>query len=162
MKYFVLLAVFVAITTAIPVDFVEDEDGQRYVLVPVNREKRQATKLDISNTGMTLGHKSNILDSNSYKLDGSAYATKNFGTGGIGQFGGRLDYAHKPSASNVFLGADHTRHFGTDLKAGAQYNFIHKKNFDMGIVGQYERHFGGPFGTGRPQGYMGLIGTARF
>ncbi|XP_018563821.1 uncharacterized protein LOC108905443 [Anoplophora glabripennis] len=162
MKYFALLAVFAAVATAIPVGFVEDEVGQQYVLVPVNREKRQATKLDISNTGVTLGHKGNIFDSNSHKLDGSAYATKNFGTRGLDQFGGRLDYAHKPSASNVFLGADQTRHFGTDVKAGAQYNFVHKKDFDVGVVGQYERHFGGPFGTGKPQGYVGLTATGRF
>ncbi|XP_018563820.1 attacin-C-like [Anoplophora glabripennis] len=163
MKYYVLLAVVAAVATALPVEYNEQEDGQEFYLVPVNREKRQ-TNWGISNTGLGASHAGTIFDNGNHRLDGSAYAAKNFGSHGLrpDQMGGRLDYAHMPSGSNAFIKADNARHYGTDVNAGAQYNFVHRKDLDVGVVGQYGRHFGGPFGTGRPQSYVGLTATGRF
>ncbi|XP_018563819.1 sarcotoxin II-1-like [Anoplophora glabripennis] len=164
MKFFVFFVAAVAVAVAVPIEVAEDEEGQQYYLVPVSREKRQATKWGVSNTGVGLSHSGTILNNDNHRLDGSAYAAKNFGSHGLrpDQVGGRLDYAHKPSGSGAFISADNARRYGTDVNAGAQYNFVHKNNLDVGVVGQYGRHFGGPFGTGRPQGYVGLTATGRF
>lgn len=40
MKYFVALAVVVAVAAAVPLELAEDEDGQQYYLVPLSRERR--------------------------------------------------------------------------------------------------------------------------
>ncbi|XP_023313225.1 attacin-C [Anoplophora glabripennis] len=161
MKYFVLLAVVASIAVAIPVEFSEDE--QEFYLVPVEREKRQ-TKWDISDTGAKVGHSGTIFDNGNHGLDGSAYVAKNFGSHGLrpDQLGGRLDYAHRPSGSGAFISADNARGYGTDVNAGAQYNFVHRKDLDVGVVGQYGRHYGGPFGTSSSQRYVGLTATGRF
>lgn len=40
MKYFVLLAVVVVASSAIPIESSEDQEDQEFYLVPVGREKR--------------------------------------------------------------------------------------------------------------------------
>lgn len=40
MKSFIVFAVFVAISVALPFDVFEDETGQEFVLVPVQRQRR--------------------------------------------------------------------------------------------------------------------------
>lgn len=98
------------------------------------------------------------------KFDGTASAHKTFGTPGIlpNQVGGRVDYTHKPSGSGAFLSADHGRGYGTDLNAGAKVNLYESKNWDVGVTGQYGRHYGGPWGTGRPNYGAFLSATGRF
>ncbi|KAJ8933799.1 hypothetical protein NQ318_000588 [Aromia moschata] len=61
-----------------------------------------------------------------------------------------MDYAHKPSGSGAFISADRARNYGTDVNAGAKVNVYQGKNWGADITGQYGRHFGGPWGTGRP------------
>ncbi|KAJ8964089.1 hypothetical protein NQ317_004397 [Molorchus minor] len=152
MKYFVLVATLLAVAVAMPFDIFEDEEGEQYYAVPVSREKRQ-TKWGATNTGFGVSHQGTILNSNNHQLDGSAYASKNWGSHGIkpDQFGGQLDYSHKPSGSSAFVGADRIPGYGTDVSAGLKQNLYQNKNFGVDVTGQYGRHFGGPGGTGKPQ-----------
>ncbi|KAJ8933800.1 hypothetical protein NQ318_000589 [Aromia moschata] len=163
MKYFVLIAFLLAVAAALPFEVVEDQEGEQYYVVPVSREKRQ-TKWGVSDSGFGIGHKGTILNNDNHRLDGSAYAGKNWESHGVrpDQFGGRLDYAHKPSGASAFVGADNVRHFGTDVNAGVKYNLHHSKNWDVDLSGQYGRHFGGPGGTGNPNAGVLLNVNGRF
>lgn len=49
---------------------------------------------------------------------------------------------------------------GTDVSASGTWNFIHKPNADVGLTGQYGRHFGP--GGGRPNYGVMLGGKIRF
>ncbi|XP_018571235.1 uncharacterized protein LOC108910919 [Anoplophora glabripennis] len=162
MKYFVLLAIVVTVVAAVPVDVVEDEEGQQYYLVPVSREKR-GTQWGLSGTGATVGHSGTIANSGGHRLDGGAYAGKNFGSHGArpDQVGGRLDYSHG-SRTSAFASADHARHYGTDVNAGVRHNVYQNKNFGVDVTGQYGRHYGGPSGTGRASSGVGVVGHGTF
>uniref|UniRef100_A0A6P7GB81 Uncharacterized protein LOC114340062 n=1 Tax=Diabrotica virgifera virgifera TaxID=50390 RepID=A0A6P7GB81_DIAVI len=41
--------------------------------------------------------------------------------------------------------------YGTDVTAGGKYNFAGGKNWGADASAGYNRHFGGPGGTGKPQ-----------
>ncbi|KAJ8922492.1 hypothetical protein NQ315_007520 [Exocentrus adspersus] len=121
------------------------------------------TKWGISNSGFGASHTGTLFNNNNHRLDGTASASKNFGSHGLkpDQFGGRLDYSHNPSRTSAFVGADRTRHFGTDVSAGVKHNLYQNKNFGVDAVGSYNRHFGGPGGTGRPDGFVGIQASGR-
>nr|CAI5850193.1 unnamed protein product [Callosobruchus analis] len=110
-----------------PYEVAEDEEGQQYYMVPLSRERRspQSTSIGMNEKGISLSHKGNILDNNGHRLDGSAYASKNHHSPGLrpDQFGGQLDYNHDPSRTSAYLGADHARGYGTDVRAGVQREF---------------------------------------
>ncbi|XP_023024624.1 attacin-A [Leptinotarsa decemlineata] len=163
MKCFVFTILCLALSAAIPLDFIEDVNGEQYYIVPVSREKRQ-TNWGISNTGFGASHRGTLFDNNRHRLDGTASAGKNFGSHGLrpDQIGGRLDYNHKPSGSSAFIGADRTRGWGTDVAAGGRYNIHQSKNFGVDLTGQYGRHFGGPGGTGKPEAGVFLNAHGRF
>ncbi|KAJ8965669.1 hypothetical protein NQ317_015557 [Molorchus minor] len=167
MKYFALVAALLAVAAAMPFDILEDEDGGQYYAVPVSREKRQqggaspVATLSVNNrggnalsdSGYDLGHKGTIWSNNNHQVDGSGYASKNWGSHGIkpDQWGGRVDYTYKPSSTSVFVGADRTPGYGTDASAGLKQNLYQNKNFGVDVTGQYGRHYGGPGGTGKPE-----------
>lgn len=73
-----------------------------------------------------------------------------------------MDYTYKPSASSVFVGADHTKNWGTDVAAGAKYNIHQSKNWAVDLTGQYGRHYGGPMGTGNPEAGVFLNVNGKF
>lgn len=110
------------------------------------------TKWDLNQAGAGISHTGNIFDNDKHRLDGTASLGKNWDSHGLrpDQVGGRLDYSYKPSGSSVFVGADKTRGYGTDVNAGVKYNIYQGKNFGVDATGQYGRHFGGPGGTGSP------------
>lgn len=62
------------------------------------------------------------------------------------------------------MGAEHTRHFGTDVSAGANLNLYRSPNrrTTLDANGSYNRHFGGPSGTGKPNWGAGLNFNHRF
>ncbi|CAG9825326.1 unnamed protein product [Phaedon cochleariae] len=165
MKVFVFVAFCLAVAAAVPIEVFEDEDGQEYYLVPVSREKRQ-TKWGISNSGAGISHTGTLFQNDHHQLDGTASAAKNFPSHGLrpDQIGGRLDYTHTPSGSGAFVQADRTRNWGTDVAAGGKYNIYTspKKDFGVDATAQYQRHFGGPGGAGRPDAGVFLNAHADF
>ncbi|KAF7268741.1 hypothetical protein GWI33_018093 [Rhynchophorus ferrugineus] len=136
MKLISLLLVTVA-TTALPYAeeknngiyeevIVEDEDGQQFYLLPLGRSKRQ-TSWQIKNPGIaTISH------------TGGGFAPETYG--------GNVGYIHKPTGSNLGVGADHTRGSGTNVHASGTYNFLKTKNGALGLTGEYGRNLGGPGG----------------
>lgn len=122
------------------------------------------TKWDVNQSGVAVSHTQNILDTDKHRLDGTGSAAKSWQSHGITPdvVGGRLDYGFKPASSSVFVGADHTRHMGTDVNAGVKYNIHQNKNWNVDVTGQYGRHYGGPMGTGRPNAGVFLNVNGRF
>ncbi|XP_044254662.1 uncharacterized protein LOC123005111 [Tribolium madens] len=125
------------------------------------------TSVDISGGGrsgttVTAGHQGTILDKNGYRLDGGAFASKQFHPNGPATIGGQLGYTHTPSGSNLNLGASHTQKYGTDLNLQGVGNLWRNGNSRLDAVGNYGRHYGGPGGTGRPNYYGGLQFNHRF
>nr|CAI5859214.1 unnamed protein product [Callosobruchus analis] len=113
MKHFMIFGLCLVVVSGMPYEVAEDEGGQQYYMVPLSRERRspQTTSVGANERGISLSHKGNILDNNGHRLDGSAYANKNYHSPGLrpDQFGGQLDYNHDPSRTSAYLGADHTR-----------------------------------------------------
>lgn len=102
------------------------------------------------------------MNSNGHRLDGGAFASKQFRPSGPTTVGGQLGYSHTPSGSNLNVGAQRTQRFGTDLSASGTGNIWRNGNARLDAVGRYDRHFGGVGGTGRPNYYGGLQFTGRF
>ncbi|CAH1110798.1 unnamed protein product [Psylliodes chrysocephalus] len=163
MKSFIVFAVFVAISVALPFEVFEDETGQEFVLVPVQRQRRDVTWL-VDEDKYGLGQKGKFFSNNNHQFDGSYGASKAWGSHGLkpDTFGGRLDYINKPSGSTGFVGVDRTPGYGTDVTAGAKYNIAQGKNWGADVTGQYGRHFGGPGGTGKPEAGVSLNVEGKF
>ncbi|CAH1108529.1 unnamed protein product [Psylliodes chrysocephalus] len=161
-KLFIFVIIsFVAYSTALPIDGAVDEE--EYLLVPVHRERRQ-TKWGLNQSGYGASHTGNIYNNGRNGVTGTVSASKAWNSHGLKPdvVGGRLDFTNKPTGSGAFIGADRTRGFGTDVNAGAKYNFLQKKNWSGDVSGQYGRHFGGPGGTGKPNAGVFLNVNGRF
>ncbi|XP_060531972.1 uncharacterized protein LOC132705412 [Cylas formicarius] len=167
MKVFAVLILCVSLCHAQDLnDDAESVKVPQWYLVPLHRNRRQ-TNWSLSGPKLTgsVSHQGTIFNSPNHRLDGSAYASKNFAQSrGLqpDMMGGRLDYSHKPTGSGVSVGADHMRGGGTDLSATGRYNIYNTKNWNVGVSGEYSRHFGGPGGTGRPNYGAFLSATGRF
>ncbi|CAH1370004.1 unnamed protein product [Tenebrio molitor] len=146
-------------------EVVQDDQGQEFFLVPLHRQRRQ-TSVDISksNPGVraTVSHQGTIFNNGDHRLDGGAFASKQFRPSGPATVGGKLGYSHVPSGSGLNVGAQRTQRFGTDVSATGNANLWRRGNARLDAVGQYNRHFGGLGGTGRPNYYGGLQFSHRF
>lgn len=89
-------------------------------------------------------------------MTGGAFASKPFRPSGPATVGGNVNYNHLPSGSGIGVNAAKTPRFGTDLGVQGNANLWRKGNSRLDAVGSYQRHFGGQFGTGKPQAYAGL------
>nr|CAH7738723.1 unnamed protein product [Callosobruchus chinensis] len=156
MKYIMVFGLCLAMVSGMPYEVAEDQQGQQYYMVPLSRARRSPqpqTSVGANERGFGISHSGNILDNNGHRLDGSAYANKNYHSSGIkpDQFGGQLNYNHDPSRTSAYLGADHARGYGTDVRAGVQHDIYRTKNFNLGVGAGGQQHLGGPFGNSRPQ-----------
>ncbi|KAJ3646418.1 hypothetical protein Zmor_024007 [Zophobas morio] len=162
------LLVFVFACIAVSSAYVvQVADGQEYYLVPLHRQRRQTTGVDISKGAgggvrTTLNHQGTIFNNGVHRLDGAASASKEFRPSGPLSVTGQLGYSHIPSGSGLNVGAQHTHRGGTDLSASGNANLWSKGNSRLDAVGTYSRHYGGPWGTGKPDYYGGLQFTHRF
>ncbi|CAH1186465.1 unnamed protein product [Phyllotreta striolata] len=163
MKFLVLLAVSLTVAAAAPLAVFQDENGEEFALVPLQRQRRQ-TSWGANQSGFSLGHKGTLFDNGNHKVDGTIGASKAWGSHGLkpDSYNGRVDYSHQRSGSGAFVSADRTPGWGTDVNAGAKYNFARGKNWNADVTGQYGRHFGGPGGTGKPQAGVMLNVNAKF
>ncbi|XP_044748054.1 uncharacterized protein LOC123309153 isoform X6 [Coccinella septempunctata] len=147
--------------------FIEDQFGTEYLMVPLplSRQRRQTT-VDINKTPggtqVALGHKGTIFENDNHLVSGQGFVSKQFRPTGPTTLGAGLGYEHKPSGSGINLGASNTRGFGTDLSATGTANLWSKGNSRLDAYANYDRHFGGPWGTGRPNYGGGLQFTHRF
>lgn len=126
------------------------------------------TKIDVGGRGRTAvvtgSHQGNIFDKNGHRLDGGASVSKQFHPNGPATIGGKLGYSHTPSGSNLNVGASHTKKFGTDLSVDGRGNIWRSNNGNtrLDAVGNYNRHYGGRGGTGKPNYYGGVELNHRF
>ncbi|CAG9863310.1 unnamed protein product [Phyllotreta striolata] len=163
MKFLVLLAVSLTVAAALPLAVFEDENGEEFALVPLQRQRRDTT-WGANQGGFSLGQKGTLFDNGNHRLDGSLSGSKAWGSHGLkpDSYNGRLDYSHQSSGSGAFVSADRTPGWGTDVNAGAKYNIAGGKNWNADVTGQYGRHFGGPGGTGKPQAGVMLNVEGKF
>ncbi|CAH1108528.1 unnamed protein product [Psylliodes chrysocephalus] len=144
MNFFIFVIIsFVAYSTASPIDLAFEEEEKL--------RDPSRTKWGLNQAGYGASHTGNIYDNGKNVLDGTVSASKAWNSHGLKPdvVGGRLDFKNKQTGSAAFLGADRTRGSGTDVNAGVKYNFVQEKNLNVDVTGQYERHFGGPGGTGK-------------
>ncbi|XP_065159322.1 uncharacterized protein [Atheta coriaria] len=166
-KQLFIIAAILAVTLGYPTN-IQSEDlaivldsasGQQYYLVPIEepqqesilvRSRRQTTSGGIDNKGFDISHTGKIFENNAHRVDGTGTLSKQFG--GPFSTGGSVDYLHKRTNSGASVSATHTPGWGTDVGAQAKYNFFNSRDGRTtgSVSGNYDRHFGGPLGTGRP------------
>ncbi|XP_076257473.1 uncharacterized protein LOC143194711 isoform X1 [Rhynchophorus ferrugineus] len=109
------------------------------------RKLRRETTVQLKSPGIgTLSQKGTIVDNRSHQLNGMGFVTKDFTRKGFAPdaFGGSLGYVNKPTGSNLGIGADSIRGYGTDLSASGRLNLLQLPNGNFGVSGHYGRHFG--------------------
>nr|CAH7763499.1 unnamed protein product [Callosobruchus chinensis] len=149
-----------------PHKIAEDEEGRQYYMVPLSTCRSSPdsqTRIGINKEKFGVSHSGNIFDKNGHRLDGSAYANKDYHSSGLepNQFGGQFNYNHEPSKTSAFVGADHNKGYGTDARAGIQKDIYSSKDFKLGVGAGAEKHYGGPGGDGKTQlgGFIRGSGT---
>lgn len=141
-----------------------DEDG--YEAMPQVRVRRQTVFGGITpgNPGVTgtIGAKGNIFNQNGHSLDASGQISRTYRPVGPTAVGAGLDYQGPRGGASV--NANHARGFGTDVGASANANLwrSHNGRSSLDANANYGRHFGGPFGTGRPNYGVGATFNHRF
>lgn len=134
--------------------------------VPMYRVRRQTVFGGVTpgNPGATatVGASQNIFNSNGHSLDAHGQVSRTFHPTGQTSIGTGLDYQGPRGGASATV--DHTRHFGTDVGVQGNANIWRSNNGRSTLDGtaNYNRHFGGPFGTGRPNYGAGLQFTHRF
>ncbi|XP_019878924.1 attacin-A-like [Aethina tumida] len=162
MKSFIVFAALIAFALA---EVISDEEGNLYHLVPIRVRRQTTWGIEKNGPGATahVQHQGTIFQNDKHHVTGSAFGSKSFPHGPL-TVGGGARYNHIPSGSNVGVGVDHTPHFGTNVHADANVNLWrgNKGNTRLDAQGQYSKHFGGPWGNGRPNFGGGLTFTHRF
>lgn len=113
-------------------------------------------------TTATVGAKGNIFNNNGHSLDAQGQVSKQFKPTGPTSFGAGLDY--QGPRGGVSGNANHVRHFGTDVGVTGNANLWRSNNgrATVDATAGYNRHFGGPSGTGRPDYNVGSVFRYRF
>lgn len=140
-------------------------DQDVYEPMPQLRVRRQIFGgITPGNPGVTgtIGAKGNVFNQNGHSLDASGQISRTFRPVGPTVVGGGLDYQGPRGGASV--NANHARGFGTDLGASANANLWRSRNgmSSLDANANYNRHFGGPFGTGRPNYGAGATFNHRF
>ncbi|XP_063901032.1 uncharacterized protein LOC135120597 [Zophobas morio] len=146
---------------------IQDRDGEEYYLAPLHRQRRQTTGFDISkeaNGGIrtSANYLGTIFNNGVHRLVGGASISKEFRPSGPLSVAGQLGYSHIPSRSGLNIDVQRTSRGGTDFSATGNANLWRNGNSRLDAVGSYTRHYGGPWGTGRPNYYGGLQFSTRF
>ncbi|XP_056640744.1 uncharacterized protein LOC130447770 isoform X2 [Diorhabda sublineata] len=163
MKSIILVLAITAAASSLPIDIIQDENDQEYLVIPLERQKRDLT-WGANQNGYSLGQKGTLWSNDHHQVDGEYGASKAWNSHGLkpDSYRGELDYSHKPSGSTAFVAAHRTPGYGTDGAAGLKYSIAQGKNYNVDLTGQYTRHYGGPGGTGKPEGQVLLTGEYSF
>uniref|UniRef100_A0A1B0D8B8 Attacin C-terminal domain-containing protein n=1 Tax=Phlebotomus papatasi TaxID=29031 RepID=A0A1B0D8B8_PHLPP len=150
-----------------PVDL--SEDVVYLVPLPVarNRVRRQTVFGGVTPgqgggvTG-TLGARGTLYENRGHRVDGHASVSRQWHPTGPTSVGGGLDYTGPRGSASV--NAQHTHRFGTSLSAEGRANLYRSPNgrTSLDATGGYQRQFGGPFGTSKPNYNVGLGLSHRF
>ena len=109
-----------------------------------------------------LGVAGTLYEKNGHRLDGHGEVSRNWKPNGPTTVGGGLDYTGPRGSASV--NALHQRHLGTSVSAEGRANLYTSPNgrSTLDATGGYQRHFGGPWGTSRPNYNVGLGFQHRF
>lgn len=134
--------------------------------IPVYRVRRQTVFGGVTpgnaGTTATIGASGTLFNQNGHRVDGHGQVSRTFNPTGPTSVGGGLDYQGPRGGASI--SADHTRHFGTDVGVSGNANLWRSNNgrSNLDATANYNRHFGGPYGTGAPNYGAGLQFNHRF
>lgn len=113
-------------------------------------------------TAGTIGASGNLFNQNGHRVDGHAQISRNFHPTGPASVGGGLNY--QGPRGGAAINANHAHHFGTDVGVTGNANVWRSNNgrSSLDANANYNRHFGGPFGTGKPNYGGGVMFTHKF
>lgn len=130
------------------------------------REKRQiyggVTNGQPGGVQGTLGASGTLYNNGGHRVDGHGQVSKNWGPTGPTTVGGGLDYTGPRGGASI--NAQHQHGLGTSVGAEGRYNMYSSPNGQTTIDahGGYGRHFGGPYGTSKPDYNVGIGLNHRF
>lgn len=104
----------------------------------------------------TIGAQGNVFNRNGHSIDAHGQVSKNFRPIGPTAIGGGINY--QGPRAGVSGNVDHVHRFGTNVGVSGNANLWRSNNGRTSVDADagYNRHFGGQFGTGRPN-YNGNI-----
>ncbi|RZC41657.1 Gloverin and/or Attacin C domain containing protein, partial [Asbolus verrucosus] len=139
-KLIVVASLCLAAVVALPYDLAQDEQGQRYYLVPVSRVRRDTDwNVQVPDGKFDVKHSGTIFENDRHKLDGEIYGSKSLvNRRDPVEVGGSLSYNHD-SGSSLGVQAEHKRHQGTNLGIQGKYNIYRNGPFHVDATGEYGR-----------------------
>lgn len=151
-----------------PIYRVPRDVSQHYVPIPLEhiRVRRQTVFGGITpgNPGKTaiIGASGNIFNKDGHSLDAHGQVSRTYRPTGPTSVGGGLDYQGPRGGASI--NANHVHRFGTDVNAQGNVNVWRSQNgmSSLDANANYNRHFGGPFGSGKPNYGAGAMFTHRF
>ncbi|CAH0545651.1 unnamed protein product [Brassicogethes aeneus] len=159
MKSYLVFVAFLAWASALPLDIFEDDDGQQFYLVPMQRQKRDTT-WDVAKgpggTNVQLGQEGTIWAKGNHEIIGGGHASKNFNPNGPLVGGGSIGYHHIPTDTNIKASATHIPNWGTqaDIKASRTL-WAPDRNTKLEAFGGASQSFT-KWGNTRPEANVGL------
>ncbi|KAK9870785.1 hypothetical protein WA026_009745 [Henosepilachna vigintioctopunctata] len=167
LKFILPLAIFFVFSFALPLDIVEDDNGEQYLMVPLSRSRRASDfSYDISKgprgTRVELGQQGTVFQKGFHTINTGASVGKTFNPNSPTTFGANVGYAHERTGSGINVAAQKTPGYGTDLSVQGKYNLWKGGQASLDAVTSYNRHYGGPFGASKPDVYGGIQFTAPF
>lgn len=139
--------------------FIEDQAPMR-----VRRESGVFGSVKPGNPGVTgtIGAQGNIFNKNGHSIDAHGQVSRTYHPAGPTSVGGGIDY--QGPRGGLSAGANHLHRFGTAVNIGGNANVWKSRDgrSSVDVTGGYNRHYGGPGGTGRPNYNVGGQFTHRF
>lgn len=143
-------------------EFAQDEDPlyEHLTIIRPIRVRRQTVYggLTPANPGAkaTIGAQGNIFNNNGHSVHANGEISKTFKPIGPTSIGGGVNY--QGPRAGVSGNVNHVHRFGTDVGVSGNTNIWRSPNGRTSVDANagYNRHFGGPGGTGRPN-YNGNI-----
>lgn len=141
-----------------------------YEQVPIGRAFRvrrqtifgDVRRGDAGGTHATIGAQGNILNRNGHSVNAHGQVDKNFHPNSATGVGGGFNY--QGPRAGLSGNVNHAHRFGTDVGVSGNANVWRSPNGRSSVDAnaEYNRHFGGQFGTGRPNYNVGATFRHRF
>lgn len=130
----------------------------------VRRQSGVFGKVEPGNPGVTgtIGAQGNIFNQNGHSVNAHGQVSRTYHPAGPTSIGGGINYEGPRGSASA--NANHVHRFGTDVSVGGKANVWTSNNrrSTVDVGGNYNRHFGGPFGTGKPNYNVGATFIHRF
>ncbi|XP_059622751.1 attacin-B-like [Phlebotomus argentipes] len=174
-KVVFLLACAVSAALAYPLEYPEEsvpldlvEELLHFLPLPVRDRVRRQTIFGGVTPGSaggvqgTIGARGTLYENGGHRVDGHGSVSRQWHPTGPTTLGAGVDYTGPRGSASV--NAQHQHRFGTSLGIEGKANLYRSPNgmTSLDATGGYQRHFGGPFGTSKPNYNVGLGLTHRF